>query len=163
MDVDDHLPGLHGRLARLGGGEVGVEVEGELVAGEVAGGDGAAYVEGLGAAEGGELFGDLGDGGVEVEGVGEVELGVEVDGAVVGDLVGVEVEVPGVGGVAAALVGGVGVVAGPGFLDGAVELGVGELVGDRGEVAVHEPAPSMGRDRVAWAILRAFHTGTRRR
>ncbi len=81
----------------------------------------------------------------EVEGVGEVELGVEVDGAVVGDLVGVEVEVPGVGGVAAVLVGGVGVVAGAGFLDGAVELGVGELVGDGGEVAVHEPGAVHGQ------------------
>ena len=53
VHVEHHLPrlgrgavGLAGRCARVASSAV--EVEGELAAGEVAGGDGAAYVEGLG-------------------------------------------------------------------------------------------------------------------
>ena len=64
------------------------------MAGEVAGGHRAAYVEGLGAAGEPELLGATGDGGVEVEGVGEVELGLHEGGAVEGDLLVVEGDVP---------------------------------------------------------------------
>ena len=44
-----------------------------------------------------ERLGPGGDGGVEVEGVGEVELGLDDGGAVEGDLLVVEGEVPAVG------------------------------------------------------------------
>ena len=67
-----------------------IEVEGELVAGEVAGGQRAAHVEGLGAAGGGQRLGTLGDRGVQVQGVGQVELGLDEGGALQGDLVVVE-------------------------------------------------------------------------
>ena len=106
-----------------------VEVEGELVAGEGAGGQGAAHVERLGGPEVGELSGAGGDGVVEVEGVGEVELGVDVDGALVGDLVEVDVEVAPVGRGAAPTFGLGGVEEAQGVLDGAVDLGVGAAVG----------------------------------
>ena len=88
---------------RGAGWSSGVEVEGELAAGEGPGGQGPADVEGLLAPEVGELLRAGGDGVVEVEGVGEVELCVDVDGAVEGDLVEVDVEAPAVGGFAAPL------------------------------------------------------------
>ena len=130
------------------------------MAGEVSGGHRPAYVQGLLTTQGGELFGDLADRGVEVEGVGEVELGIEMDGAVVGDLVGVDVEVPGLRGIAAALVGGVGVEPGPGLFHGPLQLGEGDLPAIGATWRSTNPAPSIGRDMVAWAIVRAFHTGT---
>ena len=68
-----------------------------LVAGQLADGEGAAYVEGLGRPEGGELGGAGADGFVEVEGVGQVELAVHDRGAGEGDLLVVDVEVPPVG------------------------------------------------------------------
>ena len=73
------------------------EVEGGLAAGEGAGGHGPADVERLGAAEVGELLGTGAEGLFEVQSVDQVELAVEVDGAVEGDLVGVHVEVPRLG------------------------------------------------------------------
>ena len=70
------------------------EVEGELVAGDLAGGDGAAYVEGVGRPQRQEFLRALRDGGVEVEGVGEVELAGDLAGAAEGDLLVVDGEVP---------------------------------------------------------------------
>ena len=97
-------------LTRLGsvGGSVGralrcldrvrrgvrVQVEGELVAGDLAGGDRAAYVEGVRRPQREQLVCALRDGGVEVEGVGEVELAGELAGAAEGDLLVVDGEVP---------------------------------------------------------------------
>ena len=97
--MQHHLTRLGSRLA---GGRLDcslvrdqvVEVEGELVAGELAGGDGAAYVEGVGRPQGQQLVRALRDGGVEVEGVGEVELAGELAGAAEGDLLVVDGEVP---------------------------------------------------------------------
>ena len=48
-------------------------------AGEVAGGDGAAYVEGLGRAQEQLLVGVGGDRGLEVQGVGQVQVAVDAD------------------------------------------------------------------------------------
>ena len=102
-----------------------LEVKGQLTAGQGAGGEGPSYVQGLGGPEVGELLRAGGDGVVEVECVGEVELGVDVDGAVEGDLVEVDVEVPAVGGFAAALLCLFGVVEAQGVGDGALDLGEG--------------------------------------
>ena len=98
VDVEDHLTRFH-RLAGpvvLGAG--GVEVEGELVPGELSGGDRAAYVQGVGRPAGFEGFGTTGQGGVEVQGIGEVELALDPAGAGEGDLVMVDVQVPPLGG-----------------------------------------------------------------
>ena len=91
VHVEHHLAGLAGRTprghARVDRGGVGllavavlrcvclgVEVEGELAAGEVPDGGGPPHVEGVGGAEVLECLGAGGDGGVEVEGVGQVQL-----------------------------------------------------------------------------------------
>jgi len=58
-----------------------LEVECQLAAGEVAGGDRAAYVERLVGSGDLELLGTSREGGVEVEGVGQVELGLWALGA----------------------------------------------------------------------------------
>ena len=68
------------RCRRWGGGGVG-EVEGGLVAGEVADRLGPAYVKGVGRAEEELGVGIVGDGGLEVEGVGEVDVPVDPDPA----------------------------------------------------------------------------------
>ena len=60
-----------GDLPGVGVGDL--EVQGEVVAGEVAGGDGASYVEGLLTAELAEDLGAAGDRLLQVEGVGGVE------------------------------------------------------------------------------------------
>ena len=60
---------------------LGVEVECGLGAGEVAEGLGTSYVQGFGGAEGLLDCGCVGDFAVEVEGVSDVEVGLEVDGA----------------------------------------------------------------------------------
>jgi hypothetical protein len=115
------------------------ELEGALVAGEVAGGQGPSYVQGLLAAEVGQALGAGGDGVVEVQGVGEVEGAADVDGADVGDLSGVDVEAPAISSGLAAGFGFGRVEPDPGFLHDAFELGERELRGDRCDVGVHEP------------------------
>ena len=57
----------------LGGALISGEVQGELVAGELSGGHRPAHIQRLVGAAGFELFGTGGEGGVEVEGIGEVE------------------------------------------------------------------------------------------
>ncbi len=69
---------------------LGVEVECGLGAGEVAQRGGPAGVEGQCGAEGREGGGAVGQHSVEVEGVGEVELGLEPHGAGVVHVLGVE-------------------------------------------------------------------------
>ena len=118
-----------GRARRL-------EPEGELAAGKVAEGFGAAYVEGLGGAEVGLLLGTGPERVLEVEGVGEVDLGVDVDGAVEGDLVDVDIDVPLLRRFPPFGFGGFGVEPHHRFLDGAVQLRPGTRVRDRGEVLV---------------------------
>ena len=71
---------------------LGGQVEPEAASGDLAGGDGAAYVQGLDGAELAQLLGSLCDRGLEVEGVGQVEVSFDVDGAVVVGALGVDVE-----------------------------------------------------------------------
>ena len=74
VDVQHHLTlatWLRLRPARLG------QVEGLLVAGEVAGRDGAAYVEGVGRTQQELLVGVRGDRGLQVQGVGQVDVAVD--------------------------------------------------------------------------------------
>jgi hypothetical protein len=115
------------------------KVQGALVPGQLPGGQGAAYVEGLVAAEVGEGLGAGGDRGVEVEGVGEVQLAFDADGVVVGDLVGRHVEVPSLGREESTGFCFGGVEPDPGLLDHSLELGVRQLGRTRGDVLVHEP------------------------
>ena len=79
------------------------QVERGLGAGEVAEGLGAAYVERLGRAEGLLQCGAVDQGVVEVEGVGDVEVGLEVQGAGVVDVVLVDRDVTRVDGEVAVL------------------------------------------------------------
>ena len=106
-----------------------VEAEGGLVAGEVAECGRAAAVDGVGGAELREMLRprrhSLGQG----EGVGDLEVGLEVHGAVEGALLGVEGDVPLVGRGLEGFLDLVGHVPDPGFLDEAVELGGGEAGG----------------------------------
>ncbi len=75
VDVQHHLTlTASGRL----GGSLAVEVEGGLVAGQVAGRDGTADVQGLGGAGQQLLVGISGEGGVEVDRVGQVQLALGV-------------------------------------------------------------------------------------
>ena len=67
------------------------------MSGELAGGDRAAHVQGLGGPAGFEGFGSAGQGGVEVQGIGEVELALDPAGALEGDLVVVDGDVPPLG------------------------------------------------------------------
>ena len=73
VDVQHHLSAAWS--VRLGGWVC--QVEGVLVAGQVAGGDGAADVEGVGRAEEELLVGVRGDRGLQVEGVGQVDVAVD--------------------------------------------------------------------------------------
>ena len=93
MEVDHQLALAFGDL----------EIQRQLTPSQGTGGQRPADVEGLGVAEVGEVLRAGGDGVVEVEGVGEVELCVDVDGAVEGDLVEVDVEAQSVGGFTAPL------------------------------------------------------------
>ena len=69
-----------------------------LAAGEVAGREGAADVQGLGGAEEELVVGIGGDRGLEVERVGQVEVSVDPDPAMVAVPCDRDVEVPGLGG-----------------------------------------------------------------
>ncbi len=113
-----------------------VEVEGELLPGDLADGNGAAYVEGLGGAEVGQLGGGAADGGLEVQRVGEIQAAGDLDGAGGVDEVGLDVEASSVRGALAALRGLVGVVAGQGLLDQPADLGPRARPGRRGECPV---------------------------
>ena len=86
-----------------------------------------------------EGVGSAGEGGVEVEGVGQVELSFEVGGAVEGDLVVVEGHVPALGRVLGVLGCVVGHVPGDRLGDEPVELGGADLVRERRDLGVHEP------------------------
>ncbi len=110
-----------------------------LSAGEVADGLGSAYVEGLQGAQGRTLLGAGGDGGFEVEGVGDVELGGDGHGAGEGDELVVDGDVSFVPrGFGEAFDLG-GHVPADGFVDQPVELGGLDLVCDRRDLPVHEP------------------------
>ncbi len=109
------------------------------MAGDLAGGDGPADVQRLLRPTESELLGCLGQGGVEVQGVGEVELALDAGGAVEGDLVVVETHVATIGGLGG--VGGclLGHEPDDCFLDEAFEGGVPDLVGEPGDLGIDEP------------------------
>ncbi|MDO9457435.1 hypothetical protein [Nocardioides sp.] len=121
-----------GRSGWFGG--TGGEVEGELGSGDLPGGSGAAHVEGLGGAEVGELSGGRTDRCVQVEGVGQVEVAVDLGDAV--EEVGsgeVDVEVLVLFGFLASSVGFEGCEVGQGRCHGALDLGLDHGVGAVGE------------------------------
>ncbi len=120
------------------------QVEGGLGAGEVAEGLGPADVEGLGGAECFLRRGAVDEGVVEVEGVGEVEVGLDVQGAGVVDVVLVDRDVAGVDVQVAVLgirrrVGGGEVEAFDGLGDEPVELRGADASGDGRHLGV-DPA-----------------------
>ena len=104
----------------------------------------SAGVEGLGGPECLQRGGALDEGAVEVEGVGEVEVGLDVQGAGVVDVVLVDRDVAGVD-VQVAVLGVRGRVRGSevesfdGLGDEPVELGGADASGDRGHLGVHPP------------------------
>ena len=139
MEVEDDLTRRSLRRRNLVAllGLPGLEVEGLLAAGEVADGLGTADVQRLGGAEFCALVGAGLDGGFEVEGVGDVELGGDGHGAGEGHQLVVDGHmslVPGGLGESFDLVGH---EPADRLVDQSVELGGLDLVGDRGEVPVH--------------------------
>ncbi|CAM3910522.1 hypothetical protein NOZE110980_19780 [Nocardioides zeicaulis] len=141
------------------GNALGAEVEGRLGAGEVTEGSGTSRTERRGRAQRLQRCGAVGDGGVEVVGVGEVELGVHPHHAVVVHVTGVEGDVTGV--VVEVLVGlevlvvltglevrprgNAEVVALDRFGDEPVELRRADLPGDGGDLGV-DPPRRLGRE-----------------
>ncbi len=153
VHVEHHLPptratsepartrtgcGLQRRL-RFGlgpGAGFGLEAEGELAPGQVPGGDRAPHIQRVFGAEGGELGGSGTQGVVEVEGIGEVELGIDPCGAGEGDLVEVDVEVPPVRSGLAAFGGQVGHEPGDRSVDQPLGLGRTSAVGVAGQLGI---------------------------
>ncbi len=97
----------------------------------------------------------------EAEGVGDLEVGVEVDGAVVGDLVGGEGDVPAVGRIGDVLGELVGHEPGAGVVDEPDQLGGVSLFAHHAVCSSTNAAASGVRATVAWAIARARHGVTR--
>ena len=114
------------------------QVEGELVAGELADRGRTADVEGVFRAQLLQLGGEAGDGLFEVQGVGQVELAVHRRGAGVGDLLLLDGEVPAVGLRQPAFLGEVGHVRRDRLLHQAFELDGADLVRHVSHVPVHE-------------------------
>ena len=131
-------------LSPLALGGVGVEVEGELVSGELAGGDGAAYVQGLGGPAGQQGLGAAGQGVVEVEGIGEVELALDAAGALEGDLLVVDGEVPALGRGACICQRLFGHVPGDRLGDQPFQGGDTDLVREPSHLGIHEPVRPPG-------------------
>ena len=115
-----------------------VKVEGELVPGDLAGGERSAYVEGLGRPQHLQRLGTLGQGGVEVEGVGEVELAVDLAGAVEGDLLVLDGEVSPVRGLPGVFGGLVGHEPGDCFGDQPLQRGDPDPVREWRHLGIHE-------------------------
>ena len=122
-----------------------VEVEGELVAGELAGGDGAAYVEGVRRSQRQQLLRAVREGGVEVEGVGEVELAGDLAGAAEGDLLVVDGEVPTVGSFAGLFGSFLGHEPGDRLGDEPLQGGDADAVRERRHLGVHERRRLLGQ------------------
>jgi hypothetical protein len=141
---------LEPTAAVLGWIVLGVEIERGLRAGEVPERLGASHVQRLGRAEGLLDCCVVRDGAVEVEGVGDVEVGLEVQGAGVVHVVGVNGDVarvdvlPSVFGVLRG-VGGGEVVPLDGLGEEAVELRLPDPPGHGGDLGVDEPR-RLGRE-----------------
>ena len=158
-----------GRPRCAPGAALRVQVECGLGAGEVAEGLGTSHVEGLGRAEGLLLGGLLGQGMVEVESVGDVEVGLEPHGAGEVDVLVVQRRVARVDRQVAVLrvrgrISGGEVVALDGLRDEAVELGGTDLAGDGRDLRVDEGSSLDGEAGEVWmvvsATVRARHAGT---
>jgi hypothetical protein len=108
-----------------------------LVAGEVADGVGTADVQRLGGTQGGAGRGAGGDGGFEVEGVGDVELGLHHHRAGERDQLLEDRDVPLVPGCFGEALDLVGHEPSDRLVDQPVQLGRLQLVSHRGEVPVH--------------------------
>ena len=134
-----------GRVGLAGASCLGGQVEGELVAGELAGGDRAAYVEGVRRPQRQQLLCALRYGGVEVEGVGEVELAGELAGAAEGDLLVVDGEVPAVRSPPGVLGGLVGHEPGDRLGDQPLQRGDADAVRERRHLGVHERRCLLGQ------------------
>ena len=85
-----------------------------------------------------QRLGSLGHGGVEVEGVGEVELAADLAGAVEGDLLVLDREVPSVGSLGGVFGGSVGHEPGDRLGDQPLQRGDPDAVRERGDLGVHE-------------------------
>ena len=134
-------------LVSTGSTAVGSEVEGELAAGELTDRHRASYVEGLGRAEVLQLGGDRLDRGLQLEGVGEVELAVDGEGAVVGvHLPGLDGEVAAVRVLEATGLGFVGHVAADRLVDQPVERTGADPVRGRRHVPVHKRRGVLGEE-----------------
>ena len=133
VDVQHHLTlaATHRPTVRLG------QVEGALVAGQVPDRLGATYVAGSRWSREALLVGVRGDRGLQVQGVGEVDVAVDPDPAGDADVGQGDVEVPRLGGGEAVGLGGLGVEPGLGFLDQPA-LGGADLVRDRRDRGVDE-------------------------
>ena len=134
VDVDVHLPRLD---QRPGTAVVGVEQVAEVVAGDHPDRLGAADVEGVGGTRRFELFGGLGDSGLEIQTVGGVQHGVRVHGAVPAGPVEVNLDLPVLRGRDAAFLGLVGVEGVPGVLAQLLGGRHADLVRHRGQPTVH--------------------------
>ncbi len=148
IQVQDQLGLAAGHSAGdLPGLRVGdVEVEGEVLAGELTGRDRTSHIEGFHAAELTEDLGPAGDRVLEVEGIGSIEGAGDVGGAVEPGLVQVDVEVPQVLGVPALLLSSRRVEPDEGFLDQPVDLHPGHAVGEGCDLPVHEPGRILRQD-----------------
>ena len=132
VDVDDDLACLGGRLAR------GVQVQGQLPAGQHPDGLRAAHVEGLRRPQRGEVSRAGLDGVLEVAGVGRVQAPTDPGDPVVGDVLQVDVELPLLRGSEALLLRLLGVEPDHRFLDEPLHRDRSELVRERRHVGVHE-------------------------
>ena len=137
VDVQHHLA-LAARLRLRAGLFVLAQVERVLGAGQVAGGDGTAYVQGLGGPQQELVVGVGCDRGLQVQGVGEVDVTVDADPAVDTDLGQRDVEVSRLGRGEAFGLGGLGVEPGLGLLDQPPQLRRPDAVRERGDLGVHE-------------------------
>jgi hypothetical protein len=144
VDVQHHLALVPTgpALGRLSG--CVCQVKSRLVAGEVAHGDGAADVEGLGRTQQKLLVCVRGDRGLQVQGVGQVDIAVDLDPARQARVAERDVEVPVPGRGEAFGFSGFGVEPGLGFLDEPAQLGGSDLVRERGDPRVDE------RGRLRW-------------
>ena len=116
----------------------------QLAAGQEAEGLGASYVEGVGGA----LLGELGSAGLkgllEIDRVGQVNPGVDVDHAIEPGLVQADPDTTCLGGLDRAGLGFLGVEPDPGLFDQPVEHHRSDPVGDRSDLPVHERRALLG-------------------
>ncbi len=117
-----------------------LEVEAGLLAGDLADRLGPPHVQRLLGPAGGQDGGFVGDPGLQVQGVGEVELSVDPGGAGEGDLGVLDREVPAIGCSTALFFGFGGHEPADGVGDEPVDLGGTDPVREGCDLGVHEPS-----------------------